>query len=291
MIDKHLRLMATLGGAVVILSLLGGCSSSTKAPDEPVLPDISSPQRAIVALEDAYGERNLEDARYLHHADFTYVPDPAAQIPFLEPGETLWEADREDAILERLLVPERISWLDQVLLEIDIETIDSSGAPSVWIVRGEGDLLLLRAPVDLLQATSQLELEYERDTNGNFFLRSIRETADPLSIYTVSELKSLVEDPPFVNTTAATQVTSVVATLNGTANANGLQTVVWFEWGTDTSYGSVTPEQDGGLGVGPLPYAVTLNALLADTEYHCRIVARSAWGTSHGNDITFTTSP
>jgi hypothetical protein len=43
-----------------------------------------------------------------------------------------------------------------------------------------------------------------------------------------------------VTTTAATNVTSSSATLNGTVNPNGLTTAIHFEYGTTTNYGSTT---------------------------------------------------
>ena len=46
--------------------------------------------------------------------------------------------------------------------------------------------------------------------------------------------------PSVVTTNAATNVTSVSATLNGSVNPRGSTTTVYFQWGTTTSYGHTT---------------------------------------------------
>ena len=49
---------------------------------------------------------------------------------------------------------------------------------------------------------------------------------------------------PTVTTTAATNVTSSSATLNGTVNPNGLTTSVYFQYGTTSGYGITTASQN-----------------------------------------------
>ena len=55
---------------------------------------------------------------------------------------------------------------------------------------------------------------------------------------------------PVVNTTAATGVTSSGATLNGNVNPEGQSTTYQFQYGTTTSYGSVSPTTAGSAGSG-----------------------------------------
>ena len=54
-----------------------------------------------------------------------------------------------------------------------------------------------------------------------------------------------VINPPSVTTNSATNITQTSATLNGTLNSmgNAASVLVWFEWGTTTSYGNSTPVQ------------------------------------------------
>jgi len=46
---------------------------------------------------------------------------------------------------------------------------------------------------------------------------------------------------PTVTTLAASAVSPAGATLNGSVNPNGADTIAWFQYGTNSSYGSTTP--------------------------------------------------
>lgn len=79
--------------------------------------------------------------------------------------------------------------------------------------------------------------------------------------------------------------TETTATLNGSTPTDR-GTTARFEYGTSTSYGSVTPES---RGAGPI--AATLTGLLPRTTYHYRLVAVSKETRSVTPDATFTTGP
>ena len=103
---------------------------------------------------------------------------------------------------------------------------------------------------------------------------------------------------PTVTTTAATTgITSNKATLRGTINTNGGQTVSpFFEYGTTTSYGVVDYNSSPSFVSGSSPVEVTTNltGLLPNTTYHYRICAIQQTGVStntNGGDMTFTTNP
>jgi len=91
-----------------------------------------------------------------------------------------------------------------------------------------------------------------------------------------------------VTTTAASNITSSSATLNGTVNPNGLTTTVHFEYGLTTSYGHTTANRNF---TGNTTQAVSANitGLTPNTTYHFRIVGTNSGGTHFGNDRTFTT--
>jgi len=97
-----------------------------------------------------------------------------------------------------------------------------------------------------------------------------------------------VAHKPVVATLPATGIAQFSATLQGTVNAEGLPTTYYFQYGTNTSYGSQTPTSPVGSGTSAVPYSqfVSLNPY---TTYHYRIAASNAGGTSFGNDVTFTT--
>ncbi len=82
------------------------------------------------------------------------------------------------------------------------------------------------------------------------------------------------------------------ATLNGTLNPNGSDTIYRFEYGTDTTYGSSTQDFDAGAGSGEQPVTADLAGLAAGTTYHVRLVAdNGTGGVRHGADFTFSTAP
>ena len=93
---------------------------------------------------------------------------------------------------------------------------------------------------------------------------------------------------PAVTTNPATKVAAFSATLNGSVNPRGATTMVYFQYGLTTSYGSTTPMQTQN-GNTLRPVSANITALLANRTYHFRVVAHNNGGTSFGADRTFTT--
>lgn len=78
------------------------------------------------------------------------------------------------------------------------------------------------------------------------------------------------------------------ATLNGQlVDDGGSVCDAWFEWGTDVSYGMITPRQ-GGFTSGAL-FSATITGLAEGVLYHFRAVASNRQGISYGNDMAFAT--
>ncbi|MBS4028614.1 MAG: VCBS repeat-containing protein, partial [Ignavibacteriales bacterium] len=96
---------------------------------------------------------------------------------------------------------------------------------------------------------------------------------------------------PTVITSAATNITSTSAQVNGSINPEGVSTTYFFEFGTTASYGLSTGSISAGSGSAVVQVNVTLSALLPNTLYHYRLVATNSSGTSTGEDVTFTTLP
>jgi hypothetical protein len=90
-----------------------------------------------------------------------------------------------------------------------------------------------------------------------------------------------------VTTGPAENVTTSSARVTGTVNPGGAQTSYHFEYGTTTSYGLSTPDNDAGAGSADLGVSAGLSGLTPQTTYHYRLVA----GGVNGNDRTFTTGP
>jgi hypothetical protein len=93
---------------------------------------------------------------------------------------------------------------------------------------------------------------------------------------------------PTVASEAADPVDAVSATLNGTLSELGDAAIVnvSFEWGTDTSYGSVTTSEP--LDSPGASFSADLTGLTTCTDYHFRAKAVGN-GTVYGVDQTFTT--
>jgi hypothetical protein len=94
--------------------------------------------------------------------------------------------------------------------------------------------------------------------------------------------------PAVVTTSAATNVATSSATLNGSLDPHGLATTVHFQYGTTTSYGHSTPMQSQ-TGNTYRNIAANISSLGTNTTYHFRIVATNAAGTRYGSDRTFRT--
>jgi uncharacterized repeat protein (TIGR03803 family) len=95
---------------------------------------------------------------------------------------------------------------------------------------------------------------------------------------------------PAVATAPATIIDSTDFVLNGVVVPDGLNSTAWFQYGTTTNYGSVTPMTLVSPGS---PSAVTnlVQELTAGVIYHYRIVATNSAGSATGLDLTITAAP
>ena len=82
------------------------------------------------------------------------------------------------------------------------------------------------------------------------------------------------------------------AFVGGKIDPENSSTEYWIEYGEDSTYGAAIPvSEDGDAGAGDDTVLVRqrLSGLEPGAEYHFRLVAESAAGTSAGNDLTFVT--
>ena len=94
---------------------------------------------------------------------------------------------------------------------------------------------------------------------------------------------------PVVGAGDATAVTTTTATLNGSVNPDGVETLARFEYGTTTAYGSQTAVQFVADTVAE-PVVAALTNLQPNTTYHYRLVAAGGGGSATSADRTFTTA-
>jgi phosphodiesterase/alkaline phosphatase D-like protein len=96
---------------------------------------------------------------------------------------------------------------------------------------------------------------------------------------------------PTATSVAASSITSTGAALNGSINANNASTVVTFDYGTTTSYGTnVTAIQSPVTGTTATAVSYVLTGLVPNTTYHFRVNGVNSVGTTNGTDLTFTTT-
>ena len=119
-----------------------------------------------------------------------------------------------------------------------------------------------------LVATNQLGTDYGAD-------RSFQTTAP---------------QPPVVDSTSASGVAPEAATLGTEVNPGFGATIVRFQYGTTTSYGSTTPPSESiGNDASDHPASASISELQPGTEYHFRAVAVNFSGVTAGPDATFDT--
>jgi hypothetical protein len=96
---------------------------------------------------------------------------------------------------------------------------------------------------------------------------------------------------PLAETGPASRITATSAKLVGRLNALGEPTTFFFEYGSDTNYGSQTPAMPGGIQITPRTAFGHLTGLKPATKYYYRLVVTNAHGTAHGAGATFETAP
>lgn len=119
----------------------------------------------------------------------------------------------------------------------------------------------------------------------NTFLADSQSEADAIaSSYCRFRASQVRTCAPAVVTGSATNTVGTSARMNGTVNPNGASTTVFFEWGSTTAYGNLTPVTAVGFGNVMLPFFADVTGLPGTVHY--RIVAVSSQGTSRGADVT-----
>jgi arabinogalactan endo-1,4-beta-galactosidase len=105
----------------------------------------------------------------------------------------------------------------------------------------------------------------------------------------VSLASPLMTGPPLALTLAATNTTATNTILNAQAYANGAPSAAYFEWGTTTNYGNLTPANILAANYLGQNVAATITNLTPFTTYHFQEVVTNAAGTNYGGDLTVVT--
>lgn len=121
-----------------------------------------------------------------------------------------------------------------------------------------------------------------------YFYRAVLQT----SVGTVfgDEASFTTGTPLLVRTGSHTGTAQTGIVCDGFIHPGGVEADWFFEYGTDTSYGSQTaPQTVSGSTMQIARF--TLNDLTPETEYHFRLVGQNGGGTTYGDDQTITTLP
>jgi len=112
---------------------------------------------------------------------------------------------------------------------------------------------------------------------------------------TGSKINIWHREPPAVpygfSSLEAEEIRSQSAIFHSTQSSGGAPYTYWLEYGTTASYGSSTAPQQAPFGHFARKVRAPLTGLQPDTEYHVRLVAKNAAGTSYGPDKVITTYP
>ncbi len=99
---------------------------------------------------------------------------------------------------------------------------------------------------------------------------------------------------PVVTTQIPSPVATTTATLNGTVNPYGTQTTYWFEYSTDSAFGSAllntTSQRSAGAGATTVSVQANISGLQAGTVYYYRTVAQNVAGIVRGDSKSFQTN-
>ena len=96
---------------------------------------------------------------------------------------------------------------------------------------------------------------------------------------------------PTVTTSPQAGVTSYIAHLAGSVNPGGMDTQVWFLWGTYSNMSGSVPTlmQDIGSGTTTANFQAEISGLSGNTTYYFQAFASNSSGTGKGAILSFTT--
>ncbi len=121
-----------------------------------------------------------------------------------------------------------------------------------------------------------------------YFFRMVAVTTDGRVNGAVQSFRTAAVKPVF-RATGVEELTSSSARLTAVVEGSGFASAAWFEWGTNSAYGSVTPAQLlAGLS-GEEAISAPIEGLDAGLTYHFRGVATNANGVTYSPAATFVT--
>jgi hypothetical protein len=125
--------------------------------------------------------------------------------------------------------------------------------------------------------------------NTTYYYRLVASNATATTLGAVQRFTTGPTGPPAVITGAAGGISSSAATLAGSVDGHGEPTSFTFEYGTSTSFGSISAIDNASPVAGVQPVSLPISGLTPATTYLYRLVASDADGTTAGPTATFKT--
>jgi 6-phosphogluconolactonase (cycloisomerase 2 family) len=127
--------------------------------------------------------------------------------------------------------------------------------------------------------------------NTTYFYRVVASNSTGTTVGAVRSFTTGPGGAPTASTGSATAVTGTTAVLSGTINPDGSPTGFAFEYGTTTTFGSLSAIDSTGQSDGAQAVSLPISGLTPNTTYVYRLVATNANGTAAGALATFKTGP
>ena len=107
------------------------------------------------------------------------------------------------------------------------------------------------------------------------------------SLVIQAQVTTLPISPSYATTLPATFVTGTAAQLSAFVAPNGVNSSVWFEWGTNLSYGNFSTPISVGAGSNVVYVTNNLSGLTYGLPYRYRVAVSNSVGVTYGYDKMF----
>jgi len=160
---------------------------------------------------------------------------------------------------------------------------DNAANPLVSILAGNGNSMAMSADGNVFSFGTNGSGQLGDNTTTNRFV--------PVQMFGVagSGIMDLIPSVPSVNTLPAIRVTYKTASLNATVNANSAATILSFEYGLTTGYGSTVNVSGTSSGNLFIYRSTGITGLIPGKTYHYRAKATNSLGTTYGDDRVLST--